>query len=79
MPPPVRGEICELTPRINVMLKMFEPTTLPSAICVFFFSAAASDAASSGNDVPHAISVIEINASFTPHFVAIATASSTKK
>jgi hypothetical protein len=41
--------------------------------------AAASDAASSGNDVPQAISVMEINASFTPHFVAITTASSTKK
>ena len=64
---------------MNAMLKIFEPTTLPKANSVFRLAAAATEAASSGSDVPHAISVIDIKASFTPHSVAIFTALSTKK
>ena len=51
----------------------------PNANCVFFFNAATSEAANSGSEVPHAMSVNEINASFTPKFFAIRTALSTKK
>ena len=70
----VSGVICAPTPSMSRRLKMFEPTTLPSANCVFFFAAAASEAASSGIEVPQAMRVIEMKASFTPHDLAIATA-----
>ena len=56
---------------------MFEPTTFPSAMLVFFFNAAAIEAASSGSDVPQAINVSDMKASFTPNDFAITTALST--
>ena len=52
---------------------------LPNAISVFFLTAAATEAASSGNDVPQAISVNEMKASFTPKDFAMSTALSTNK
>ena len=58
---------------------MLEPTMLPSAISVFFLTAAAMDAASSGKDVPQAINVRDMKASFTPNDLATSTALSTKK
>ena len=79
MPEEVRGVTCELRPSISVILNMLEPMILPNAISVFRFTAAAIEAANSGNDVPHAISVSEIKASFTPNDLAIVTALSTKR
>ena len=79
MPEELSGMTCALSPKIQVILKIFEPITLPNANCVFFFSAATSEAANSGNEVPQAMSVNEINASLTPKFFAIKTALSTKK
>ena len=64
---------------MRLMLNMLEPTIFPRAIWVFFLTAAAIEAASSGSDVPHAISVREMNASLTPKDFAMITALSTKK
>ena len=77
IPAEVNGITCELKPKINRILKIFEPTILPNANCVFFLHAATTEAANSGNEVPQAISVSEIIASLTPHDLAILTASST--
>ena len=52
---------------------------LPNAISVFFLTAATTDAANSGNEVPHAISVNDMKASSTPKDFAISIAFSTKK
>ena len=79
MPAEVRGITCELTPRMSVILNMLEPMILPKANWVFFFMAAATEAASSGSEVPQAMSVREIIASLTPNDFAICTALSTKK
>ena len=65
---------CELTPKMSVILKMFDPIIFPRAMLVFFFTAATTDAANSGSDVPHAISVNEMKASLTPNDFAISTA-----
>jgi hypothetical protein len=70
---------CALRPSIQVILNIFEPIIFPRASCVFFLNAAATDAASSGNDVPHAIRVRDMKASPTPKDFAISTALSTKK
>ena len=58
---------------------MLEPMMLPSASWVFFLNAAATDAASSGREVPHAMRVSDMNASLTPKDFATDTALSTKK
>ena len=50
----------ELNPRIRPILKMFEPTILPNERSAFFFIAAVIDAASSGSDVPQAMSVMDM-------------------
>lgn len=68
-----------MSPNINVILNMLEPTMLPRASLVFFLRAAVTDAASSGRDVPHAISVIDMNASLTPNDLAIFMAFDTKR
>ena len=51
----------------------------PRASCVFFLAAAVTDAASSGSEVPQAMSVREMKASFTPKDFAMHTALSTKR
>lgn len=78
MLPICNGVIIELIPNINVMLNILEPIMFPNANSVFFLNAAVSDATNSGKDVPHAISVIDINAWSTPSCSAIASAESTK-
>ena len=69
--PKVSGRMTDDTPSIRSMLKMFEPITFPKAIWLFFLSAALIDAASSGSEVPTAITVIPIKASLTPKLLAI--------
>ena len=65
-------------PRTKKMLKRFEPTTLPMAICGFFFSAATAEVASSGREVPPATSVRPMVDSLTPRLRAMADEPSTK-
>ncbi len=48
------GNIKELSPKIPRTLKKLEPTTFPTAISLFFFIAATTDVANSGNEVPTA-------------------------
>lgn len=69
---------CELTPKMSVILKMFDPIIFPRAMLVFFLTAATTDAANSGRDVPQAIRVNEIKASLTPNDLATSTALSMK-
>ena len=78
MPAEFSGVTNELSPKIRDILNMFEPMIFPSASEVFFFTAAAMDAASSGREVPHATSVSDMKASFTPHPRAMTMALSTK-
>ena len=54
----VIGEMSALKPRINTMLKMFEPIALPSARSLSPFFAATIEVTSSGRDVPIATMVI---------------------
>jgi hypothetical protein len=58
-------------------LKIFDPTTAQTAISVCFLSAAITLTANSGNEVPIATIVTQINASGKPKFEAIDTALST--
>ena len=60
------------------ILKIFEPTMLPTAISVSFFKAAEIEAASSGKLVPKATIVTPIIRSLTPHEKAILEAPSIK-
>ena len=46
------GLIIPVNPRIKNMLKMFDPTTLPTAISFCFFMVATTDVTSSGREVP---------------------------
>ena len=56
-----KGRISELTPRIQKILKIFEPTIFPIAISDCFLYAATAEVANSGNDVPTATIVKPIN------------------
>ena len=51
------GLMVELTPSTKKILKIFEPTMLPTAKSVFFLYAANAEVANSGNDVPTATTV----------------------
>lgn len=64
-------------PRIQKILKIFEPTILPTAISFCPFRAATIDVISSGIDVPMATIVRPITRSETPNNCAILTAPST--
>ena len=64
------GLIKELTDTMNRILKIFEPTTFPIAISLFFLVAATMDVTNSGKEVPAAIIVKPIIFSLTPKFVA---------
>ena len=78
MPVDVSGDTSEHRPSISPILNIFDPTILPKAMLVFFLIAAAIDAASSGSDVPQAISVSDMNESLTPKDFAMSTDTSTK-
>ena len=52
-----KGRITALTPRIQNVLNMFEPITLPMAMSACFLYAATAEVASSGNEVPMATTV----------------------
>jgi len=60
------GAITAVRPRMPKMLKMFDPTMLPTAISVCLRSAATTDVASSGSEVPTATMVSPITASEMP-------------
>ncbi len=60
-----RGEMSAASPRMNAMLKMFEPTALLSAISGFASSAAWTETTSSGIDVPIATTVKPMTAGLT--------------
>ena len=60
------------------IFRIFEPIIFPIVILVRFFSAATSEVASSGTDVPTATMVSAIMPSESPYIFAIATAHSTK-
>ena len=68
------GRTRELTPRMKKILKMFDPIMLPTAMSLFFFTAATTDVASSGKEVPAATIVNPISFSLTPSAVAMSTA-----
>ena len=59
---------------IKKILNILLPITLPNAISAFFFIAAITEVANSGNEVPNATTVKPIIASDTPKRVAISTA-----
>ena len=71
------GFIIAETPKIQNILNMFDPTTLPTAMSTFFLYAATAEVASSGKDVPTATTVSPISAWLTPKLLAKATAPST--
>ena len=68
------GLIIELRPKIQKILKMFEPITLPTAMSVFFLKAATAEVASSGREVPIATIVRPIKDWETPNKAAMAMA-----
>lgn len=68
-----RGYITEALPSINKILKMLLPIISPSAIWDFPFSADIMQVHASGSDVPIANTVIAMNLSDTPIYLAIST------
>ena len=73
------GEIIAEPPSIRRMLEMFEPSMFPRASWPRPFIAATTQVASSGIDVPAAITVIAMNLSDTPNNRAISVAEFTKR
>ena len=68
------GDINDDIPKMNSMLNIFDPTTLPTAIPVSPFLAATIDVTSSGSDVPTATIVSPIIVSDIPSTRAISLA-----
>ncbi len=72
-----------VSPRINVILTIFDPMTLPMAISAVCPGSTVSEAAkltaSSGNDVPKATNVKPITSGETLNFLAIELDEETKK
>ena len=68
------GRMTAASPRMNVTLKMFEPTTLPMATASFPRRAAIRLTASSGTEVPAATTVSPMTAGVTRASVARVTA-----
>lgn len=66
MPPIGKGEIVALHPNTKNILNRLLPITFPMAIPGFFFNAAVTEVASSGNEVPPATKVNPITDSLTP-------------
>ena len=73
------GSIADDVPKMSRMLKILEPTTLPTAISLSPFFAATIEVTSSGSDVPKATIVSPIMASLSPKTRAISLAPSTDK
>lgn len=61
----------ELMDKMRKILKIFDPIIFPTARSLFFFMAATTEVASSGNDVPMATMVKLITFSLTPSELAI--------
>ena len=79
MEPNGRGLIVAVQPSTRNILKILLPMTLPSAMPVLPFSAAVTEVASSGSDVPAATMVRPITASLTPSPAAMPEAPATKR
>ena len=77
MLPNGRGLTVALAPSTRKILNKLLPITLPMAIPRFFFTAATTDVANSGNDVPPATNVSPMTDSLTPNERAIPLAQST--
>ena len=73
------GWMEEERPRINIILKMLEPTTFPRARPLSPFLEAVTEVTSSGREVPIATMVKPINVSLRPNAVAMAQALSTTR
>lgn len=74
----ISGCIIAENPIMIRILRIFEPIIFPMVILVRFLNAATRDVASSGTDVPIAITVKPIILSESPYIFAIATAHSTR-
>ena len=72
-----KGVMLALQPNTKNMLKRLLPITFPMAISGFFFNAATTEVANSGNEVPPATKVNPIIDSLTPRFRAMPLAPST--
>ena len=68
------GDIAALAPKINKILKIFEPTTLPNARSFSPFFEATTEVTNSGSDVPIATIVNPIKVSLHPNYSAISVA-----
>ena len=75
----VSDEITEENPKINIMLKIFDPTTFPKAISFSFLIEATILVTSSGRDVPTATIVKPTKDSLICNLIAIFEALSTTK
>ena len=64
-------ETTPVRPKINNILKILDPSTLPITIPLSPFLSADTDAASSGKEVPIAKIVRPTSFSLIPHFIAI--------
>ena len=73
------GQITLENPKINKILKIFEPTAFPNANPLSPFLHATTLVTSSGKDVPIAIIVNPIKFSLNPNILAILHALSTTK
>ena len=71
------GVMLALHPNTKKTLNRFDPITFPIAISAFFFIAATTEVASSGNEVPPATKVKPITDSLTPKLRAMPVAPST--
>jgi hypothetical protein len=70
----VSGQISAVSPTMTVMLKMFDPTTLPTVMSTRPWAAAVAQTASSGTDVPAATTVRPMAAGVSRARVASPTA-----
>ena len=73
------GWIEDERPRINMILKMFDPTTFPRARPLSPFLEAVTEVTSSGREVPMATIVNPIKVSLRPKAAAMAQALSTTR
>ncbi len=73
------GPMTALTPKISMILKMFDPTTFPTAISFRPLKAATAEVNSSGREVPAETTVMAISRSLTPILDAASTAAFTTK
>ena len=74
-----KGEIEEDKPMINMILKIFDPITFPTAISFSFLIEATTLVTSSGRLVPTATIVKPIISSYTPNILAASIAPFTNK